>query len=95
MTPALRSVRDSEPTNEPVGDEHVLCRQVVDRGLPERTQRGVDPAGENVEHVFHTGLACRGQTPQVRSADHHGPGAQRERFHDIEIVDESFGQDND
>ncbi len=52
----------------------------MDAGAAEPEQRRVDAAAQDVEDVFHAGLAIRGQAPQVRAADQHRPRAQRERL---------------
>ena len=48
------------------------------RRAPEAEQRRVDPRPQHVEHVLDPGLAVGREPPQVRPADHHRAGAERE-----------------
>ena len=76
--------------------DHVVGRQVVDRRAPEPEQRRVDAAAQDVEHVLDAGLAVGGQPPQVRAADHHRAGAERERLDDVAAApDAAVEQDLD
>ena len=60
-----------------------LASRSCDRGVAEAEQRGVDAAAQDVEHVLDARLAVGGEAPQVGAADHHRPGAERERLDDV------------
>ena len=81
----VRQIGASRPRLELVDELHrkVSRAEIVDRGVPEAEQRGVDPAAQDVEHVLHAGLAVGRQAPEVRPADHHRAGAERQRLDDV------------
>src|SRR5690606_40206346 len=61
-------------------DDEVFAGELVDRGLAQPQQRGVDAAAQDVEDVPHPGLPVGGQSPQVGAADHDRFGSQGECF---------------
>ena len=50
---------------------------------PSPSTDAVDAVAHQVEHVLDAGLAVGGEAPEVGAADHHGPGAERQRLHDV------------
>src|SRR6185503_19544843 len=73
----------TEGPEEPVGGDHVVGAEVVDGGVVEAEQGGVDAAAQDVEDVLDAGLAVGGQPPQVGAADHHRAGTERDRLNHV------------
>src|SRR5207245_1909010 len=56
-------------------------------------ERGVELGQQQLEHAAYALLAAHRQTPQHRSADHHGACSQRERLDHVgAAVDAAVGQ---